>query len=148
MAMMGRASALLDRIRKAGAFEERELTIPADLGMLSQAREWAVAAAADFGFDEEERFKVRLATSEAVTNAIVHGSGGEGGVVELEACAEHGALTFEVRDDGAVAAAGAPARRLEEGGRGLELVALVMDEVELVRRGEGSVLRFAKRRTA
>lgn len=152
MAMMGRASALLDRHRKAGAFGERELTIPADLGMLSRAREWAVAAAADFGFDEEERFEVRLATSEAVTNAIVHGSGGEGGVVELEACAKPGALIFEVRDEGPVArgtrAGDAPPRSLGEGGRGLELVALVMDEVELERRGDGSVLRFAKRRAA
>lgn len=146
--MMGRASALLDRIRKAGAFEERELTIPAELGMLSQAREWAVAAAADFGFDEKERFEVRLATSEAVTNAIVHGSDGDGGVVELEVSEESGALIFEVRDDGTAAAVRAPARRLEEGGRGLELVALVMDEVELQRRGDGSVLRFAKRRAA
>jgi len=133
---------------KAGAFKERELRIPADLSMLRDARDWAAMAAEDFGLMEEERFQVRLATSEAVTNAIVHGSAALGGAVELEAREERGALVFEVRDAGGAAAAGAPAERLAEGGRGLDLVALVMDEVELERRAEGSVLRFAKRRAA
>ena len=133
---------------KAGAFEERELRIPADLAMLHDARDWAARAAADFGLEEEQRFQVRLATSEAVTNAIVHGSAAFGGAVELEAHEERGALVFEVRDAGAAAPAGTAAERLAEGGRGLDLVALVMDEVQLERRAEGSVLRFTKRRAA
>jgi len=141
---VSRAGGVLDILVKAGAFKERELRIPADLSMLRDAREWAAMAAADFGFEEEERFQVRLATSEAVTNAIMHGSAGYGDAVELEAREERGALVFEVSDAGA----GAPAERLAEGGRGLELVALVMDEVQLERRGEGSVLRYAKRLAA
>ncbi len=144
---MSRVGGVFDRLVKAGAFKERELRIPADLSMLCDARDWAATAAADFGLEEQERFHVRLATSEAVTNAIVHGSAGEGDAVELEAHEESGALVFEVRDAGAAEVAAAP-ERLAEGGRGLELVALVMDEVRLERRGDGSVLRYAKRRAA
>ena len=131
-----------------GAFKERELRIPADLSKLRDARDWAATAAEDFGLEEEERFQVRLATSEAVTNAIVHGSAASGGAVELEAREERGALVFEVRDAGGAIPPGAPVERLAEGGRGLELVALVMDEVQLERRSDGSVLRYIKRRAA
>ena len=138
----------MDMFMRAGAFQERELRIPADLSMLRDARDWAARAAADFGLEEEERFQVRLATSEAVTNAIVHGSASGADAVELGAREEEGALVFEVRDDGAVAASPGQVRRLSEGGRGLELVSLIMDEVELERRAEGCVLRYAKRPAA
>lgn len=130
----------------AEAFRERDLSIPADLAMLKDARDWAADAAADFGFDEEQRFEVKLATSEAVTNAILHGSGSDGDEVTLAVHEERGALVFEVRDG--AAAVPRAARRLDAGGRGLELVELVMDEVELRRNGRGSVLRYAKRLAA
>ncbi len=138
---------MFDSFVKAGAFKERELRIPADLSRLKDARDWAAVAAADFGLEKEERFQVRLATSEAVTNAIVHGSAARGGTVDLQAREEGGALVFEVCDAGA-AATGEPVERLAEGGRGLELVALVMDEVQLERHGDGSLLRYAKRPAA
>lgn len=146
------------------AFEQRDLRIPADLTHLKDARDWAERAAADFGLGEDEGFQVKLAMSEAVTNAIIHGSTSVGDVVELQAHEERDALVFEVRDVGVevtVHEAVAPsalvnergdvdeaAEHLAEGGRGLELVALVMDEVELGRRERGSVLRFVKRRAA
>lgn len=130
----------------APAFDERDLSIPADLARLGQAREWAAQAAEDFGLAEEERFQIKLAMSEAVTNAILHGSGSDRDAVELGVREEQDALVFEVRDcgsngDGCV-------ERLHDGGRGLELVSLVMDEVELDRAEQGSVLRFAKHRRA
>lgn len=116
--------------------------------MLRDARDWAARAAGDFGLREEDCFQVRLATSEAVTNAIVHGSGSERDAVELGAHEEEGALVFEVRDAGAVEGAGPWAQSLGDGGRGLELVGMIMDEVELEHSSHGSVLRFAKRRAA
>jgi stage II sporulation protein AB (anti-sigma F factor) len=128
------------------AFEPRELRLRADLESLKQARDWAVAVAEDFGLPEDDGFHVRLAMSEAVTNAIVHGSGSESDHVVLGARDEHGMLVFEVLDAGTDTEASQAATRLAEGGRGLELVELVMDEVELLSRGTGSMLRFAKRR--
>ncbi len=55
------------------------------------------------------------------------------------------AIVFEVRD----AAGREPSsedwvKRVGEGGRGLELISLMMDEVQLTRGDGGSVLRFSK----
>ena len=84
--------------------------------------------------------------SEAVTNAILHGSGSERDAVDLEVREEQDALVFEVRDSGADGQG--HVERLDDGRRGLDLVSLVMDEVELDRGEQGSVLRFAKHRRA
>jgi serine/threonine-protein kinase RsbW len=128
------------------AFDERQLEIPADLERLRDAREWASEVARDFGLEEEGCFQIKLATSEAVTNAIIHGSGAEGDAVRLAARMDGDMLVFEVADRGSARPDGDPVERLAEGGRGLELVSMVMDEVQLVRRPDGGVLRFAKRR--
>ena len=128
----------------APAFEERDLSIPADLARIGQARDWAAQAAEDFGLAEDERFQIKLAMSEAVTNAILHGSGSERDAVDLEVREEQDALVFEVRDAGSHGRR--HVERLDDGERGLELVALVMDEVELDRDEQGSVLRFSKHR--
>ncbi len=130
----------------ASVFEERDLSIPADLARIGEARDWAARAAEDFGLAEDARFEVRLAMSEAVTNAILHGSGSMRDAVAMEAREEQDALVFEVRDCGADGTGHVP--RLHEGGRGLELVSLVMDEVALDRDEQGSVLRFVKNRHA
>lgn len=125
------------------AFQARELEIPADLERLHDVREWAADAAGDFGMGEHDRFEVKLAMSEAVTNAIIHGSHREGDLVRIAARGDGDLLVFEVVDQGRGDPAGDPIERLAEGGRGLGLVGMVMDEVELVR-GGGGLLRFAK----
>jgi anti-sigma regulatory factor (Ser/Thr protein kinase) len=129
----------------APAFDERDLSIPADLARIAQARDWAARAAEDFGVSERELFEIRLAVSEAVTNAILHGSGSDRDAIDLEVREEQDALVFEVRDSGADAKGHVRALN-EDGGRGLDLVSLVMDEVELDQGEDGSVLRFAKYR--
>lgn len=138
--------------RRRARFSERELRISADLAHLKGARDWAGGAAGDFGMAEDETFDVKLAVSEAVTNAIVHGSRSASDPVVIEAHVEAEALVFEVRDCGAgplaAGTATPPPADLPEGGRGLELVELVMDEVELTREPGGCVLRFSKRRAA
>lgn len=127
------------------AFKARELEIPADLAKLHDAREWASQAADDFGLHEDDRFEVKLAMSEAVTNAIIHGSGREDSV-RIAARCDRDRLVFEVVDEGREHPGAGPVQRLAEGGRGLDLVSMVMDEVELVRVKGGGLLRFAKRR--
>ena len=122
----------------------RDLSIPADLARIGEARAWAARAAEDFGLAEDERFLVKLAMSEAVTNAILHGSGSDGDAVEMKVRGEDDLLVFEVRDRGSNG--NGQAERIHDGGRGLELVSLVMDEVALDQGEQGSVLRFAKHR--
>lgn len=122
----------------------RQLEIPAELGRLHETREWAYDIATELGLSEDDCFQIRLAMSEAVTNAIIHGSAGEADVVRIAAWEREHSLVFEVTDQGH-AGTGDHTQRLDQGGRGLDLVSMVMDEVELVRREGGGSLRFTKR---
>ena len=124
--------------------QARDLEIPADLAMLHEARDWAAGVAEEFGLSEDECFQIKLAMSEAVTNAIIHGSDADHDSVRIVAEQSNGLLSFEVADGGRDNPA-RDHRRLDEGGRGLELMAMVMDEVHLTRDGNGGLLRFSKR---
>ncbi|HEV2724571.1 MAG TPA: ATP-binding protein [Thermoleophilaceae bacterium] len=126
-------------------FAEKDLSIDADLRLLHEAREWAAGAAREFGFDADGCYQVKLAMSEAVANAIQHGSQGPQDTVHITARERRGALVFEVRDTGRYVAPAAPAGEMAERGRGLALVGLVMDEVQLEPGEDGSLLRFSKR---
>lgn len=124
---------------------ERDLRISADIALLKDAREWAGEAAEVAGLDEGGCFEVKLAMSEAVTNAILHGSGSAEDEVELGVRENGRAIEFEVRDcAGREPSSKDWVERVGEGGRGLELISLVMDEVQLTRNDDGSVLRFSK----
>ena len=48
----------------------------------------------------EELDDVKTAVSEAVTNAVIHGYGGERGIVRLEGWTEEQEFTVRVRDEG------------------------------------------------
>jgi anti-sigma regulatory factor (Ser/Thr protein kinase) len=64
-------------------------------------RNQMAALAADCGLSEARIADVRLAVSEAATNALVHAyEGGEPGVIRVEAEIADGELRITVRDDG------------------------------------------------
>ena len=126
---------------------KQKLEIPAELERLRETREWASQVALDHGLSQDDCFQVKLAMSEAVTNAIIHGSSQETDIVRIVACMGREELVFEVSDPGRLDT-GDPVERLAEGGRGLELVSMIMDEVQLVRREGGGSLRFSKRLAA
>jgi anti-sigma regulatory factor (Ser/Thr protein kinase) len=129
-------------------FRPREHSITADLDRLKEARDFAESAAADFGFDADGRYEVKLALSEAVSNAIRHGSRSPEDSVRILAAEEAGALVFEVTDTGSFIPRVMRRGALPESGRGFEFMRLMMDEVDLQpgRRG-GTLLRLAKRLT-
>ncbi|NLT05475.1 MAG: ATP-binding protein [Solirubrobacterales bacterium] len=130
------------------AAEPRSLTIGADPDRLAEAREWAAGIAAGCGLAAGDCFMVKLALSEAVTNAIQHGSDGaatDGKAVEIAAFEDGGALVFEIRDNGTFVAPEVRATAESESGRGLELLTLTMDEVHIDASPGGTVVRFAKR---
>lgn len=122
----------------------REMRISADTAKLSAAREWAGSVAQEFGLDDEGCFAVRLAMSEAVSNAILHGSASPEDPVGLEVREECDQLVFKIRDS--ARKPGISMDRPAGGGRGLGMVALVTDEMQLTCDDAGSVLRFVKRR--
>jgi len=123
----------------------REISIPADLDQLSDAREFAAGIAREHGMSEDEVYGVRLAMSEAVANAIQHGSTAASDVVAISADLEGDSLAFYVRDTGSFRPRLPPQGDLPERGRGLEFMGAVMDEVDLRASSEGTVLRIAKK---
>jgi serine/threonine-protein kinase RsbW len=126
-------------------FKEQAMTIDADPERLGEARDWAHRAASDAGLDDAGCYQVKLAVSEAVANAIEHGSQSPGDSIRIAAFEAEGALVFEVQDNGTFIAPPARATVEDESGRGLELLTLMMDEVHISSTGDGSLLRFAKR---
>ncbi len=125
-------------------FKRREHSILADLSLLKEARDFAARAAADFGFDGPACYDVKLAMSEAVTNAIQHGSSSPNDPIKIEIAAEGGALVFEVRDTGRFRPRVTRRGELSESGRGLEFMRVLMDEVDLRPGNGGTLMRFAK----
>jgi anti-sigma regulatory factor (Ser/Thr protein kinase) len=126
-------------------FEPREHSIKAELGRLKEARDFAERVAAEFGFDAEARYAVKLAMSEAITNAIQHGSSSPEDPIRIAVAEESGALVFEVLDTGRFVPRVTRGGRMPESGRGLEFMRLMMDEVDLRPGRHGTLLRLAKR---
>jgi anti-sigma regulatory factor (Ser/Thr protein kinase) len=129
------------------SFQPQEHFLRADLRQLREAREFAERVAFDFGFEDGACYQVKLAMSEAVTNAIQHGSSSPDDPIRIWAVEEGGALVFEVLDTGRfrprVARRGDP---LPDSGRGLEFLRVLMDEVDVRPGAQGTLLRFKKRR--
>jgi anti-sigma regulatory factor (Ser/Thr protein kinase) len=128
------------------AFERREHELRADLVRVKEARDFAERCAIEFGFPVNERYQLRLAMSEAVTNAIQHGSSSSEDPIWLAAAAEGEALVFYVRDTGRFVPRVTRGDAMPESGRGLEFMRRLMDEVDLEPGEDGTLLRFSKRR--
>jgi anti-sigma regulatory factor (Ser/Thr protein kinase) len=133
--------------RAMTTFQPQEHFLRADLRLLKEAREFAERVALDFGFEDGACYQVKLAMSEAVTNAIQHGSSSPDDPIRIWAVEEGGALVFEVLDTGRfrprVARRGDP---LPDSGRGLEFLRILMDEVDVRPGAQGTLLRFKKKR--
>jgi anti-sigma regulatory factor (Ser/Thr protein kinase) len=124
----------------------RQLSLAAKPSELSKAREFADSAARAFYIDDDDRHAFKFAASEAVANAIEHGSPSRDGEIELRLVAEGDTLTLYVRDYGTFAPASSEPQELPERGRGLAFMVLLMDEVEVKTVSDGTVTRLAKRR--
>ena len=128
-----------------GRFADREHSMRAELGDIREAREFAAKAAADFGCDPVACQDVKVAMSEAVTNAIQHGSSETSDPIKIAVAAEGPALVFDVVDTGRFKAREGDGDPLGVSGRGLAIIRMLMDEM-LVRPGaRGTVTRFVKR---
>jgi anti-sigma regulatory factor (Ser/Thr protein kinase) len=126
-------------------FESREHSIDANLACVKEARDFAEQVAHEFGFDARARYELKLAMSEAVTNAIRHGSSSTADTVRIAAMDEGGSLAFYVQDTGRFVPRAQRGGGNSESGRGLDFMRRLMDEVELQPGREGTLVRFSKR---
>jgi anti-sigma regulatory factor (Ser/Thr protein kinase) len=127
------------------AFPPREHAISADIDRIKEARDFGERAAADFGLPVDACYQVKLALSEAVTNAIQHGSSSPEAPIRICITEEAGALVFEIIDTGRFVPRVTRRGDMPESGRGLEFMRLMMDEVDLQPGADGTRLRLVKR---
>jgi anti-sigma regulatory factor (Ser/Thr protein kinase) len=121
------------------------ISLPAEPERVRDAREFADAAAAAFGFDDDARFDIRLAASEAVTNAIQHGSRSPDDTIKFSVIEEGRVLHFHVVDGGRFLPRIDCGDPLPDRGRGLTFLARLMDEVCIGTDEPGTIVRFSKR---
>jgi anti-sigma regulatory factor (Ser/Thr protein kinase) len=123
-----------------------ELHVPARRSELSAARKFASDGAAEFGLDADTRYEFVYAVNEAVTNAIKHGACDEEGMIQLGILAEGDRLTFAVTDRGTFTMPVMETDATSEHGRGLALMASLVDEVDVHIGPAGTTVRLSKTR--
>lgn len=107
---------------------------------IALVRNQMAVLAADCGLDAQAIGDVRLAVSEAATNALVHGYRNRSGAIRVEAAAAAGELLIAITDDGL----GMSPRDDSPGlGLGLPLIAKVAERVEVIDATPGTQLRMA-----
>jgi anti-sigma regulatory factor (Ser/Thr protein kinase) len=122
------------------------LRLRSDPTELPRARRFADAAAKRFGLSRREREDFRLAASEAVANAIEHGYPCGDGTIHVWTTERSGTLTLGVRDGGEFVFKPPVADRMAERGRGLALIADLVDAVALSRVNGHTQLELTKER--
>jgi serine/threonine-protein kinase RsbW len=132
---------------KQEGFGRQEMTIKADLSRLAEVRRFTESACRAYGFKPEISYQVKLAMSEAVANAIEHGSTTPDDPIRLQVVHEGDALAFYVSDGGTFIEPSMvyDHELMDERGRGLGFIELLMDDVAINPSPEGTVIRFAKR---
>jgi anti-sigma regulatory factor (Ser/Thr protein kinase) len=114
------------------------------------ARSIVREAAVEHGLDSEATWDLMLATTEAIANAIVHGTaceydgGAKGILLRVFPCDE--ALCVEVCDCGEFDSELPPPSPDATNGRGIPIIAAVVDHFELVPDPAHTRVRFEKRR--
>ncbi len=139
------------------------LTIESDLGDVSLAAVAVNTICRHLGFNESQANEVELCVVEAVTNAIRHAYLGEpGNTVTVAVVREPATLHFDVSDTGksmspvhvqhllqgtsVVAEDQIDRATLREGGRGLQIIHDLMDEVAYGKHDGRNCLRMTKHR--
>jgi serine/threonine-protein kinase RsbW len=123
----------------------RESWLPASPESARLARAIVRDAAEELGVSDRDAWDLMLATTEAFANAVEHGSecGKEGGIL-LQLERSDDGLCVEVRDCGSFHVSRPPDDLEETRGRGIPLMAAVVDQLELMPGGRQTRVRFRK----
>lgn len=107
---------------------------PARAASVPKARTAVAGFALAAGVDDERLEAIKLATSEAATNAVLHAYGAEGGSFQITASFMPDELWLMVADDGGgMRPGGAPGGL----GLGLAVIAEMADDLEIIKRSSG-----------
>jgi serine/threonine-protein kinase RsbW len=121
----------------AMSFDARVPGTPLGVGML---RSEMAELAKDCGMDAEGIADVRLAVTEAATNAVIHAYAEADGELRVTAAVHHGELAIVIGDTGP----GLVERRDSPGlGLGLSLIASVAQRLKIVNHSGGTEIHMA-----
>ena len=124
---------------------KRESWLPAAPEAVPQARAVVRELAAELRLDPETAWELQLATSEAFANAVEHGRACDPRGIFLCAEIRDGGVRVEVADcGGCFPVAQETTKAAGEGGRGMRIIAAMMDQLEVVPDGGATRVRFAK----
>ena len=121
------------------------MVLRAEPASVPVARAFVSQAAEELHYDRAATEGLRLGVTEAVANAVEHGTPCGGGLISLSVYLEGGCLTTEVADCGDFQAARQSTTGLDDRGRGLLLMIAVMDHVEIDSVPGRTVVRLTKR---
>jgi serine/threonine-protein kinase RsbW len=126
------------------------LTIPAKAEYIMLGRLALTSLARVQELADEELSDLKLALTEACTNAVRHAYADGGGAVEINYRLYPDRIVVEVSDTGGGFSPSQPSEieedLLTEGGLGIAIIQALADELEIGERpGGGSTLRFVKR---
>jgi anti-sigma regulatory factor (Ser/Thr protein kinase) len=127
---------------------KRESWLPAAPEGVPRARAIVRELASDLRLDRTTTWELMLATTEAFANAVEHGHACEPRGIFLRAEAGDGQVGVEISDcGGCFPTARRSSKRHGEGGRGMPIIAAIMDQLEVVPDTGRTRVRFAKRLT-
>ena len=124
---------------------KRETWLPAAPASAPEARAIVRAAASELRLDKTTTWDLMLATTEAVANALEHGKPCDPGGIYLGLETRDGTLGIEVRDCGCFPPEARTRKPDEQGGRGMPIIAKIMDKLEVVPSPRLTRVRFEKR---
>jgi serine/threonine-protein kinase RsbW len=126
----------------------RKTWLPATAASARAARFIVREAASEVGLQRESTWDLMLATTEAVNNAVQHGKAWPNDCILFVTRQCRRGLQVEVSDLGTFDSTLEPAPLDATSGRGVQIIAAVVDRLE-VRSGDGGTLvRFEKHRAA
>jgi len=124
---------------------KRESWLPAAPASAPEARAIVRAAASELRLDGSTTWDLMLATTEAVANAVEHGKPCDPRGIYLGVEAHDGTIGIEVRDCGCFPMEPVTRKPHEQGGRGMPIIATIMDTLEVAPSSGATRVRFEKR---
>jgi anti-sigma regulatory factor (Ser/Thr protein kinase) len=103
------------------------------------------AAASELRLDGSTTWDLMLATTEAVANAVEHGRPCDPRGIYVGLEARNGTIGVEVRDCGCFPPEPRSRKPDQQGGRGMPIIATIMDKLEVAPASDTTRVRFEKR---
>jgi anti-sigma regulatory factor (Ser/Thr protein kinase) len=125
---------------------KRETWLPATPASARAARSLVRVAAAEAGLEGEPAWDLMLATTEAVTNAVKHGTAWPNDCILFVTAPCPRGLCVQVCDLGTFDSALEPAPLEATSGRGMQIIAALVDRLEVMSGDGRTLVRFEKHR--